>query len=84
MFNRSSNSNLKTLRENARLSQVEVSNLTGVSTTRISLSENNLLTLTPIEEEAIRSAILDASNQQKISAYGLESAALHGQELWKN
>jgi transcriptional regulator with XRE-family HTH domain len=67
MFNRSSNSNLKTLRENARLSQVEVSNLTGVSTTRISLSENNLLMLTPIEEEAIRSAILDASNEGHVA-----------------
>jgi len=65
MLNRTSN--LKILREDARLSQAEVSKLTGVSTTRISLAENNLLMLAPTEEEAIRSAILDASKQGHVS-----------------
>src|SRR5262249_34942076 len=55
---------LKTLRENARLSQAEVSKLTGISTTRLSLAENNLLTLPPKEEDAIKAAILKSSKER--------------------
>ena len=53
---------LKSLRESADLSQVEISKLTGISTTRLSLAENNLLTLSPKEEEVVRRSILKASN----------------------
>ena len=46
----------------ARLSQTEISKLTGISTIRLSLAENHLLTLTP-RDEWIRAAILKASKE---------------------
>lgn len=55
---------LKTLREAAGLSQTEVSKLTGVSATRISLCENRLLDLDAAEEESIRKSIVGASKQR--------------------
>ena len=45
---------LKSLREAAGLSQIEVSKLTGVSATRLSLCENRLLDLDEAEQESIR------------------------------
>jgi transcriptional regulator with XRE-family HTH domain len=50
----------KTLRENAGPSQVEVSKLTGMSTTRLSLAENHFASLTP-KNKAMRSKALKMS-----------------------
>jgi len=53
---------LKVLRENAGMSQVEISLATGISTSRLSLFENGLGRLTSKEEEAVRAAIIRAAN----------------------
>jgi hypothetical protein len=55
---------LKTLREGAALTQVEVSKATGVSTSRLSLAENWLGTLTKDEEAKIRAAIVAKTNER--------------------
>ena len=54
---------LRVLRESAALLQVEVSRLTGVSTTRLILAENWCGNLTQLEEHEIHAAILYASSR---------------------
>jgi transcriptional regulator with XRE-family HTH domain len=51
---------LKTLREGADLTQAEIAQLTGISTTRISLAENHLATFTDEQTQKIRNAIVEA------------------------
>src|SRR5207249_7866761 len=46
------------------LTQTEISNRTGISTSRLSLAENHLGSLTHQEEESVRSAILDLTNER--------------------
>jgi transcriptional regulator with XRE-family HTH domain len=49
---------LKQLRESAGLNQIEISKRTGISQSRISLAENEIGSLTPQEEESVRSAMV--------------------------
>ena len=62
---------LKALRESAGLTQIEVSQRTGVSATRLSLFENGLGALTQVEESAVRQAILKASAERSQSVLAL-------------
>jgi transcriptional regulator with XRE-family HTH domain len=55
---------LKELRESSGLTQIEISQHTGIGCSRLSLAENHLGTLTPLEEEKVRSAILELTNER--------------------
>ena len=65
---------LKVLRENAGMSQVEISLATGISTSRISLFENGLGRLTSQEEQAVRAAIIQAANARHAAVLELAEA----------
>jgi len=65
---------LKVLRENAGMSQVEISLATGISTSRLSLFENGLGRLTSKEEEAVRAAIIRAANVRHAAVLELAEA----------
>ncbi|MGH9504791.1 MAG: helix-turn-helix domain-containing protein [Terriglobales bacterium] len=55
---------LKQLREKSGLSQADIARRTGLSTNKISLSENGLSSLSRAEEESVRKAILEATNEK--------------------
>jgi transcriptional regulator with XRE-family HTH domain len=57
---------LKTLRESAACTQLEIANRTGISSSRLSLAENFLTSLTPKEEDSVRAAILAATDLYRI------------------
>jgi len=65
---------LKVLRENAGMSQVEISLATGISTSRTSLFENGLGRLTLKESEAVRAAIIRAANVRHAAVLELAEA----------
>jgi transcriptional regulator with XRE-family HTH domain len=53
---------LKTLRETSGISQSQIAKMTGITTTRISLAENHLGTLTLEETQRIRNAIVEVTH----------------------
>jgi transcriptional regulator with XRE-family HTH domain len=55
---------LKDLRESSGLTQTEISKRTGISTTRLSLAENHLGSLTHQEEESVRKSIVELTNER--------------------
>ena len=55
---------LKDLRESSGLTQTEISRRTSISCSRLSLAENQLGMLTREEEESVRSAILELTNER--------------------
>jgi len=62
---------LKLLRESAGLTQIQISQRTGVSATRLSLAENGLGVLTVEESQAVRQAILEACAKRSESVLAL-------------
>jgi predicted transcriptional regulator len=53
------------LRERANVSQKEISKLTGLSCSKISLCENGLAEFTEAEQKKIRSAIVEITNERR-------------------
>jgi hypothetical protein len=56
---------LRDLREQANLSQMELSKATGLSCSRISLAENGLGPLTAAEEKKLKGAIVSLTNERR-------------------
>ena len=55
---------LKVLRENSGCTQLEVSKRAGISGTRLSLAEYFLSSLTPKEEQVIRTSIVELTKER--------------------